>query len=75
VPISDLTGAFFFADPSDLEVVAKVIDFGDRIAVYYGTLSDLEYDLTVTDTESGVQKVYHNPAGTYCGGLDNTAFP
>ncbi len=75
VPISDLTGAFYFTDPSDLEVVAKVIDFGDRVAVYYGTLSDLEYDLTVTDTASGTAKVYHNPAGNYCGGLDNSAFP
>jgi hypothetical protein len=75
VPISDLTGSFFFSDQSDLELVAKVIDFGDRIAVFYGALSDLEYDLTVTDTASGVQKVYHNAPGNYCGGLDNTAFP
>lgn len=74
-PISDLTGAFYFTDPTDLEVVAKVIDFGNRVAVYYGTLSDLEYDLTVTDTASGTTKVYHNPAGNYCGGLDNSAFP
>jgi hypothetical protein len=26
VPLSDITGAFFFTDASDLEVVAKVID-------------------------------------------------
>ncbi len=75
VPISDLTGAFYFNDKTDLELVAKVIDFGDRIAVFYGALSNLEYDLTVTDTASGVQKVYHNAPGNYCGGLDNTAFP
>jgi hypothetical protein len=75
VPISDLTGSFFFSDKTDLELVAKVIDFGDRIAVFYGTLSDLQYDLTVTDTTSGMQKVYHNAPGNYCGGLDNTAFP
>lgn len=75
VPLSDLTGAFYFSDKTDLELVAKVIDFGDRIAVFYGALSDLQYDLTVTDTASGVQKVYHNAPGNYCGGLDNTAFP
>jgi hypothetical protein len=75
VPVSDLTGAFFFTDKSDLELVAKVIDFGDRIAVFYGSLSNLEYDLTVTDTSTGVQKTYNNPPGQYCGGLDNTAFP
>lgn len=75
VPVSDLTGAFYFTDQSDLELVAKVIDFGDRIAVFYGSLSNLEYDLTVTDTSAGVQKTYHNPPGQFCGGLDNTAFP
>ncbi len=74
VPLSDLTGAFYFTDRSDLELVAKVIDFGDRIAVFYGALSDLQYDLTMTDTRTGQSKIYHNPPGQYCGGLDNTAF-
>jgi hypothetical protein len=74
VPLSDLTGAFYFNDRSDLELVAKMIDFGDRIAVFYGALSDLEYDLDVTDTLTGQAKTYHNPPGHYCGGLDNTAF-
>jgi len=74
VPVSDLTGAFYFTDKSDLELVAKMIDFGDRIALFYGALSDLEYDLKVTDTLTGVSKTYHNPPGRFCGGLDNTAF-
>jgi hypothetical protein len=74
VPVSSLTGAFYFTDKSDLELVAKMIDFGDRIAVFYGALSDLEYDLTVRDTRTGVAKTYHNPPGQFCGGLDNTAF-
>ena len=34
-----------------------------------------EYDVTVTDSASGSVKTYHNPAGTYCGGIDDTAFP
>jgi hypothetical protein len=75
VPLTgDLTGAFFFTDSADLELVVKVLDLGDRIAVFYGTLSDLEYTLTVTDTRSGEVKSYHNAAGNYCGGLDNSAF-
>lgn len=72
--VSNLTGAFYFTDRSDLELVAKMIDFGDRIAVFYGALSDLEYDLTVRDTLTGISKSYHNPPGQFCGGLDNTAF-
>ncbi len=66
---SDLTGAFFFTDPSNLELLAKVINLGDRVAVFYGALSDLDYTLTVTDTRSGQALTYHNPAGNLCGGL------
>jgi hypothetical protein len=71
---SDLTGAFFFTDPGNLELLAKVLNLGDRIAVFYGALSDLDYTLTVTDTLVGTARTYHNPAGTFCGGLDNAAF-
>ncbi|MEA2564337.1 MAG: peptidyl-Asp metalloendopeptidase [Acidobacteriota bacterium] len=75
VPISTVTGAFYFTDASNLELMAKVIDYGDRIDLFYGTLSDLEYTITVTDTNSGQVKTYHNAAGNYCGGLDGGAFP
>jgi hypothetical protein len=39
VPLSALTGAFYFTDASNLELLAKVLDFGDRIAFSYGTLN------------------------------------
>jgi hypothetical protein len=75
VPISGVTGAFYFTDASNLELMVKVIDYGDRLDVFYGTLSDLEYTITVTDTNTGQVKTYHNPAGNFCGGLDGGAFP
>lgn len=75
VPISGVTGAFYFTDSSNLELMAKVIDYGDRIDIFYGTLSDLEYTITVTDTKTGSVKTYHNPAGNYCGGQEGNAFP
>jgi len=75
VPISTVTGAFYFTDASNLELMAKVIDYGDRLDFFYGTLSDLEYTITVTDTNTGQVKSYRNPAGNYCGGLDGGAFP
>ncbi|HZF08816.1 MAG TPA: M12 family metallo-peptidase [Thermoanaerobaculia bacterium] len=74
VPLSSVTGAFYFTESSNLELLTKIIDFGDRIAFFYGTLSDLEYTLTVQDTVGGTQRTYHNPGGTFCGGLDNHAF-
>jgi hypothetical protein len=73
--LSDQSGLFSFTDPTDVEFVMKVVDFGDRTAFFYSALSDFEYDITVTDTVGRTTKTYHNPAGQYCGGLDNTAFP
>lgn len=75
VPISGVTGAFYFTDASNLELMTKVIDYGDRLDFFYGTLSDLEYTITVTDTNTGQIKTYQNAAGNYCGGLDGGAFP
>jgi len=73
-PLSAVTGAFYFTDPSNLELLGKILDFGDRIAFFYGTLSDLEYTLTVEDTVGGTVRTYRNAAGNFCGGLDNHAF-
>lgn len=72
--LSSLTGTFFFSDPSNKELMVKVLDLGERIGVFYGSLSNLQYALTVTDTQTGKSKVFVNPAGTFCGGLDS-AFP
>ena len=46
-----------------------MLDQGDRILVIWGALSNLD-TLRVTDTTTGAIETYANPAGTYCGGLD-----
>lgn len=74
VPLSQLTGAFYFSGPDSLELVTKVLDQGNRIDFFYGTLSDLEYTITATDTRTGRVKTYRNNAGRYCGGLEVNAF-
>ncbi len=74
-PLSDLSGLFTFTDPTDVELVLKVVPFSDRIAFFYSALSDFAYAITVTDTAGGKTKTYQNPAGTFCGGIDNDAFP
>jgi len=74
VPFSKLTGAFHFGEASNLELMAKIIDQGERIDFFYGALSDLEYTITVTDTATGQVKTYRNAAGKYCGGLEVDAF-
>ncbi|HKH48363.1 MAG TPA: M12 family metallo-peptidase [Thermoanaerobaculia bacterium] len=74
VPFSKLTGAFHFGQASNLELMAKIIDQGDRIDFFWGALSDLEYTINVTDTLTGQVKTYRNAAGKYCGGLEVDAF-
>lgn len=74
VPLSQLTGAFYFSTPDSLELMTKVLDQGNRIDFFYGALSDLEYTITVTDTRTGAVKTYRNNAGRYCGGLEVDAF-
>lgn len=73
--LSDLSGLFTFSSASDIELVVKVVQFPSGISFYYGSLSNLQYTITVTDTTTGTVKTYNNPAGTYCGGLDSDAFP
>jgi hypothetical protein len=73
--LSDQSGLFSFTDPTDVELVMKAVDFADRTAFFWGALSNFQYDIAVTDTLGGTTKTYHNPAGSYCGGLDNNAFP
>ncbi len=73
--LSELTGAFAFTDPANLEILIKTLAFPDKILVIYGSLSNLEYAIRVTDTISGQIKTYQNAAGNYCGGIDESAFP
>lgn len=72
--LSNLTGTFTFGDRSNVELMVKMLNFGDRVALFWGALSDLEYTLKVTDTATGQVKSYRSTAGRLCGGLDNNAF-
>jgi ELWxxDGT repeat protein len=74
---TDDTAAFWFFDPANLEVLVKVLDaraINGRFWVYWGALSDVQYDVTVVDTHTGVVRSYRNPPGTLCGGADIEAF-
>jgi len=72
--LSNLTGTFTFGDRSNVELMVKMLDFGNRTALFWGALSDLDYTLKVTDTSTGAVKTYRSTAGKLCGGLDNNAF-
>ncbi len=71
------TGYFWFFDAANVEVVIKVLDgtsLNGKHWVFYGALSSVEYTITVTDTQTGVQKIYKNPSGTLASVADTEAF-
>jgi hypothetical protein len=77
VPLSGDTGFFWFFAPTNVEVVAKVLDgraLGGKFWFFYGALSNVEYTLTVTDTQTGAVKTYRNPSGQFGSVADTAAF-
>jgi hypothetical protein len=77
IPLTADTGAFWFFSSTNLELMIKVLDgrtINGKFWVFYGALSDVDYTLTVTDTQTGNQKTYHNPKGTLASHADTQAF-
>jgi YVTN family beta-propeller protein len=77
LPLLDGTGFFSFFDRGNPEVAVKVVD-GRRMNgsfwLFDGRLTDLEYELVVTDTTTGTRRTYQRPAQSLCGGVDLGAF-
>ena len=75
--VSSDTGAFWFFSPSNVELVMKVLDgtgVNGKHWVFFASLTDVEFDLVVTDTVTGAVKRYHNPRGTMASHADTGAF-
>ena len=77
VPLTSDTGAFWFFDDSNLELMIKVLDgraVNGKFWVFYGALSDVDYTITVTRLATGEVRTYHNPRGTLASHADIQAF-
>jgi len=77
LPVTADTGVFWFVDATNLELMIKVLDgrgVNGHFWVFYGALSDLEYTITVTDTETGQRRTYHNARNNLASRSDVTAF-
>ena len=78
LPLTADTGSFWFFDAGIHELAVKVIDgsdYNDAYWVFYGSLSNVEFDLTVVDTATGDTWTRHNPLGTFASNGDIEAFP
>lgn len=71
------TGYFWFFNASNVELIVKILDgrsVNGKFWVLYGALSDVEYQINITDTQTGVVKTYYN-APQHLGGItDIVAF-
>ncbi|HEX7180570.1 MAG TPA: hypothetical protein VF756_01915 [Thermoanaerobaculia bacterium] len=77
-PLTDDAGALWFFDSDNLELAVKVLDGranNGHFWVFYGSLTNVEFTLTVTDTVTGHQKTYTNPLRRFASVGDTRALP
>ena len=77
VALTPDTGYFWFFDPANVEAIAKVLDgrgVNEHHWVFYGALSNVEYSITVTDTQTGLTRRYFNPSGIFASVGDTQGF-
>jgi hypothetical protein len=79
VPGSDLTGYFWFFNAQNIELVIKILNAtslpSNNWWVFYGALSDVEYNIHIRDTVTGLEKPYNNEPLNFCGAADTVGFP
>lgn len=68
LPLTDDTGGFWFFNEQNYELLIKVLNACgppfERYWVFAGGLTNVEVDITVTDTETGQVNPYRNPQET-----------
>ncbi|MEM9409133.1 MAG: M23 family metallopeptidase [Acidobacteriota bacterium] len=71
------TGYFWFFDANNVEVVLKVLEargVNGKFWVFFGSLTNVEFELTVEDTQTGARRVYRNQLGDFASAGDTGAF-
>lgn len=77
IPLTDDAGAFWFFSANNIELAVKVVDGRDvngQFWLFYGSMTNVAFILTVTDTHTGMTKTYTNPDGTLASVADTNAF-
>ncbi len=77
VPLTSDSGYFWFFGDTNVEILVKILD-GRTINGYFwffwGAMTDVEYIITVTDTQTGAVRYYYGTQGIQQSGNDINAF-
>ncbi len=71
------TGSFWFFNAENIELVIKALDGRQNNGnwwIFFGSLTSVEFELTVTDTETSLVKNYFNPLNNFASIGDTDAF-
>jgi hypothetical protein len=77
VPLTSDSGYFWFFGDANVELLVKVLDgrgTNGHFWFFWGAMTDVQYTITVTDTEAGVAKQYQGIQGMQQSGNDVNAF-
>ena len=77
VAVTPDTGYFWFFSDTNVELMVKVLDgrgVNGKFWVLYGALSNVQYTITVTDTQTQTVKTYENRSGALASAADTLAF-
>ncbi|MDY7093305.1 MAG: hypothetical protein SX243_10085 [Acidobacteriota bacterium] len=77
IPLTDDTGSFWFFSPDNTEMLVKVLDgrpVNGHWWVFFGSLTNVEFTLTVEDVMTGELKTYVNPLRNFASRGDTRAF-
>ena len=72
---SDDSGLFYFFRADNWEMLVKVLDacgLNNRFWVFYAATTNVEFTLTVTDTQTGAVREYSNPQGNPAAPVQDT---
>ncbi|MEM9407176.1 MAG: hypothetical protein AAGA81_14160 [Acidobacteriota bacterium] len=73
--LTDDTGALFFFDAANVEMLVKVLDacaINNRFWLFSGALTNVGVQMTVTDTVTGTERTYSNDLGTPFSAITDT---
>jgi glucose/arabinose dehydrogenase len=71
------SGGFWFFEPDNLEVLLKVLDgtgYNGCRWIFFGALSNVEFDFFIVETATGDHRAYSNPESTQASFGDIEAF-